>query len=223
MNTGIELLVAAWGPIITLADGLDDDRGWTPTNLPGWTVRDLIFHLASDAQRGLVALFTPAKDSENETLVVDEVDYWRAWQPGTDGAQAGLRSTRAISSQWASVRGPVTLFTETARAAMRAARAVDPNDRVETQGYVLTVDALLRTLAVEAAVHHLDLEPVLPERPADLVLHEVRRVLDLLLGQAVPSAWDDVRWARLGTGRALPDENERAYLGSRVRQLPLFG
>ena len=165
VTTGAELLAAAWAPLLALADGIDDDRGWTPTHLPGWVVRDLLFHLSGDAQRALVALFTPAPDPD-DSADTDEVDYWRVWTPGTDSARTGLRSTRAIASQWSSVRGPAQEFAETARAATRAAGAADPEARVLTQGRTLTVDALLRTLAVEAAVHHLDLEPVQPDPPA---------------------------------------------------------
>jgi len=213
-----ELLAEAWTPLVALADGVDEAMGWTPTLLPGWTTRDLLFHLAGDAQRALVALFTPAS-----TPTTDEIDYWREWTPGTEGAQAGLRGTRTIASQWSSVRGPAELFAETARAALRAAQRIDPASVVATQGRALTADALVRTLAIEAAIHHLDLEPVLPKRPSDSVLGEVRRVLDALLGQPAPADWDSVRWARLGTGRVQPSSSEAAALGPLVDRLPLFG
>jgi hypothetical protein len=85
------------------------------------------------------------------------------------------------------------------------------------------IDALLRTLAVEAAVHHLDLEPVLPDTPGPSVLAEVRRVLDGLLGECSPRGWDDVRYIRVGTGRLPMKADERAAIGALADRFPLFG
>jgi hypothetical protein len=63
---------------------------------------------------------------------------------------------------------------------------------------------LIATLAVEAAVHYLDLTAGLPTSPppdaASLAL--VRRVLDGLLGTPLPGDWDDHTYAPKGTGRA---------------------
>lgn len=213
------LLVEAYLPLLALADSVDDDRGWTPTRLPGWTVRDLLFHLATDAQRGLVALATPAEGPAD----TDEIGYWTAWRPDTDGAQAGLRGIRTMASAWSSVRGPADLYAETGRAVLHAVGAADPAAVVVTQGRRLSVTALTSTLVVEAAVHHLDLEPVLPDRPAREVLVEVRRVLDGLLGQPVPTGWSDVDYARCGTGRRALDDGDRVALGTLANRFPLFG
>jgi hypothetical protein len=213
------LLAEAYAPLLLLAERVDEAQGWTPTGLPGWTVRDLLLHLASDCQRALVALATPV-DGPADT---DEVTYWSEWQPGTDAARAGLRGTRIMATAWTSVRGPADLYTETARAVLHVAESADPVAVVATQGRRLTVHALLHTLAVEAAVHHLDLEPVLPDPPSPLVLREVRRVLDGLLGEPAPADWDDIRYARTGTGRLPLDPHERAALGPRADRFPLFG
>lgn len=213
----VDLLHAAYSPIIRFAESVDEDTGWVPTELPGWTVRDLLFHLAGDCQRALVALHTPS-DAPTDT---DEVSYWTEWQPGTPGAQAGLRGVRIIASAWASVRGPADLYVDTARAVLRAAADADPEQVVTTQHRVLTVDALLRTLAIEAAIHQLDLTVIGP--PDTDVQDEVRRVLDALLGRPSPAGWEPVRWIRLGTGRATPTDDERAELGADAERLPLFG
>ncbi len=218
MNSA-DLLVDAYRPIVDLATHLDESTGWTPTLLPGWTVRDLILHLAFDCQRALVALATPA-DQPPDT---NEVSYWSDWVPGTDNAQALLRGTRIMASAWTSVRGPADLFLETACAVMVVAAKTSPESVVTTQSRNLTVDSLLRTLAVEAAVHQLDLEPVLPEPPATEVLAEVRRTLDGLLGSDIDLEWTDVRYVRVGTGRAALDTEERAMLGPLARRFPLFG
>lgn len=213
------LLAAAYAPLIDLAEGLDDERGWTPSRLPGWTVRDLLFHLTGDCQRALVALHTTSTTSPD----TDEVTYWSAWQPGTDGAQAGLRGVRIMASTWTSVRGPADLYVETARAVLRAAERADPAEVVTTQGRVLTAGSLLHTLAVEAAVHHLDLDPVLPAPPRADVLAGVRHVLDGLLGVPAPAHWEDLRYVRTGTGRLPLNADERAEIGSRAGRFPLFG
>jgi hypothetical protein len=215
----VDLLEAAYAPLLGLAERVDEQLGWTPTHLPGWTVRDLLFHLASDAQRALVALGTPS----DEPVDTDEVTYWSAWSPGTAGAHAGLRGTRIMSSVWTSVRGPADLYLETTKAVLVLAADADPATVVSTQQRTLTVGSLLHTLAVEAAVHHLDLEPVLHGPPASSVLAEVRRVLDGLLGQPVPVDWDDSRYARVGTGRLPLRPDERAALGHLADRFPLFG
>lgn len=215
----VALLVAAYRPLLAFADSVDEGHGWTPTLLPGWCVRDLIFHLASDCQRALVALATPVDEPPD----TDEVSYWSHWQPGTEGAQAGLRGTRIMASAWSSVRGPAALYAETARAVLVAAGRADPASVVGTQGHRLAVDALLHTLAVEAAVHHLDLAPVLPDPPSGDVLAAVRHVLDGLLREPAPAHWDDVRYIRLGTGRAELTDDERRELGPLAQRFPLFG
>lgn len=214
----VALLRAAHAPLLDLADGIDEDTGWRPTRLPGWTVRDLLFHLAGDSQRALVALHTPA-DTPPDT---DEVSYWSRWEPGTPGARDGLRGTRIQASAWSSVRGPAELYAETARAVLVAAETTHPDEVVTTQGHRLTAGSLLSTLAVEAAVHQLDLDPVLGS-PSGEVLDEVGRVLDALLGRPRPAGIDPVRWARVGTGREQLTEPERAELGDLAARLPLFG
>jgi hypothetical protein len=218
MNSA-DLLVEAYRPIVDLATQVDESQGWTPSLLPGWTVRDLLLHLASDCQRALVALATPSLEPPD----TDEVSYWSDWMPGTDSAQAGLRGTRIMASAWTSVRGPADLYVETARAVMAVAAKTSPEAVVTTQSRILTVDSLLRTLAVEAAVHQLDLEPVLPSPPAASVLAEVRRTLDRLLGGVADVEWTDVRYIRVGTGRLPMDAHERAALGPLADRFPLFG
>lgn len=58
MNS-LDLLVEAYRPLRALAESVDEDLGWTPSLLPGWTVRDLLMHLLTDCQRALVAIGTP--------------------------------------------------------------------------------------------------------------------------------------------------------------------
>jgi hypothetical protein len=218
-DDAVELLRRAHRPLMELAAAADEVVGWTATRLPGWTVRDLLFHLATDCQRLLVALASPAEGPPD----TDEVSYWSTWQPGTEGAEAGLRGTRLMASAWSSVRGPADLYVETAEALLRAARRADPASVVRTQNRTLSVASLLHTSAVEAAVHHLDLRPVLGDDPDPLTLRAVRAVLDGLAGRPAPADWPDVRYVLVGTGRAELTDDERTELGDLAERYPLFG
>jgi Mycothiol maleylpyruvate isomerase N-terminal domain len=218
--TALDSLRAAYGELLAHIDALDDEAAWRPTGCAGWTVRDLVFHLLTDAQRALVALGTPADGAAD----VDAVSYWRAWQPGTPGAQAGRRAIRIMASVWTSTSALTALYGETARAVLVQAARADGSALVATQGHVLTVDDLLATLAVEAAVHHLDLV-TFSDRPGPGAqsLALVRQTLDGLLGHPAPISWDDARYVLIGTGRAPLSDAERAVLGADEAKLPLFG
>jgi len=209
------VLDEAYRSLISVVEPLDDAIGWQPTRCAGWTVRDLVHHLVGDAQRGLVALHTPAVGEAD----VDAVTYWANWKPGTPGAVAGLRGIRIMASAWSSVTSIAELYTETATAVLTAARGRDGAELLATQGHAITLDDLLSTLAVEATVHQLDLGLGSPS-PAGL--REVRRVLDGLLGRPVPIA-DDARYALVGTGREPLDDAESALLGADRTRFPLFG
>jgi hypothetical protein len=89
---------------------------------------------------------------------------------------------------------------------------------------VLTVAGFAATLAVEAAVHYLDLTVALPgaPAPAPAALALVRRVLDGLLGAPVPAAWDDVTAALKGTGREPLTGADRQALAALAARFPLF-
>jgi hypothetical protein len=220
VTVGLESVRAAYGELLAHTDGLDEDAAWRPTGCTGWTVRDLVFHLLTDAQRALVALGTPADGVAD----VDAVSYWRAWQPGTPGAQAGRRSIRIMASVWTDTSALTALYGETARAVLVQGTRVDGAALVATQGHVLTVDDLLATLAVEAAVHHLDLVAFCDgPGPGTHSLALVRATLDGLLERAAPKDWDDARYALIGTGRAPLTDAERAALGADAAKLPLFG
>lgn len=216
----LALLRTAYGDLAATYGSLTAEEAWEPTGCAGWTVVDLGFHLLSDARRALVALNTPAEGPADTTAV----SYWTAWQPPEPGDEQELWSTRIAASVHGGLAGIGWRYAETTAAAVVAASRVDPADLVGTQGRVLTVADLLSTLTVEAAVHHLDLVLRL-DRPGPSAgpLAEVRRVLEGLLGVALPAGWDDATAARRGTGREALTAADRADLGASAELFPLFG
>jgi len=90
---------------------------------------------------------------------------------------------------------------------------------------VLRTADFIGTLAVEAAVHYLDLTVEIPAAaaPDPISLGLVRRVLDGLLGESPTDGWDDLTYVLKGTGRLTLTETERARLGPAADRFPLFG
>ena len=154
----------------------------------------------------------------------DAVTYWRAWQPPGPGDDEALRRTRAVASTAVAFADLVQSYAEVTAAVLVAAGRAPAGEPVRTQGWVMEVDDLLSTLAVEAAVHHLDLVAHLDRPgPAAEPLAEVRRVLAALCDGPLPAGWDDVTAARRGTGREPLTDADRAELGAAAAAFPLFG
>lgn len=214
------VLRAAYEAFAAAVTPLSDEESWLPTDCTGWAVRDLVFHCVTDAQRGLVALHTPASDPADR----NSVTYWQNFQPNTVGAANGRRWVRVSASMFLDFGQLRDLYLETAAATLTAASAADPERLVATQGHVLTTGDLMTTLAVEATIHHLDLIPALPTapHPSGAGLASARFTLDGLLGHAVPVDWNDERYARAGTGRAPLTETEQRFLGPDAARFPLF-
>ena len=163
-------------------------------------MRDPVFHCLQDAQRGLVGLHTPAQCPADR----DALTYWEGLVARGEGATNGRRHARVCASIFLPVEQLFELYQETTAAVVHAAGSTPPETLVVTQGHVLIADDAMRTLAVEATVHHLDLAVSRPNapRPAAAGLPEVRRVLDGMLCRRAPSTLDGARYARTATGRA---------------------
>lgn len=216
---GAELLTGAYDDLVTAFAEVDDEHAWAQTGCLGWSVRDLAFHCLADARRGLVALHTPT-DREPDT---DSVGYWRSWGTPEDGGDLGRRMGRVQSSVFESWPQLRAFHAEASRAAAHAGRAADPGMVVTTQGHAITADDLLRTLAVEAAIHHLDLVAHLHlPGPSAQSLREARTVLDALGPAAFPAEWSDRDVVLIGTGRVHLTEDLRTALGELADALPLF-
>jgi uncharacterized protein (TIGR03083 family) len=217
------VLAVAYGGVGDVVADLDDDAGWKPTRCAGWCVRDLLFHLYADARRGLAALSTPVDPQVRVDR--DWVTYWKDWHPGLGTRDDGLRMVRISASTFSSFAALRDLHAETAHATVARARAVDPPTVVSTQGHALTAEDLMLTLAVEAAVHHLDLVVGLDRPgPSEESLRVARRVVEGLLGTgSLPPDWDDVAAVLVGTGRLTPTADQAAELGDFAARLPAFG
>jgi uncharacterized protein (TIGR03083 family) len=211
------LLEETYEALTAVVAGLGDDDAWVPTGCTGWTVRDLVWHLQSDAVRGLLAAHTPAQ----RTADCDYVAYWRSWGSDPDADERNRRLTRVEAGlhEFAALRGR---HLEAAAAAVRAVAALPHDEVVATQGHAIFAADLASTLAVEATLHHVDLVAHLGDAavgPTARGMTEVRRVVEQLLGVDLPT-WSDERVALVGTGRAAPTDDERAVLTG-VR-LPAF-
>jgi hypothetical protein len=217
--TAIGALTTAYESLTAVAAALTADDLMRPTRCAGWAITDVLCHQLQDARRALRVFASPAGGPPD----VDDVTYWTAWSPGMPGYAGQARHVRIAAAAYGDGE-LVWDWTETAGAAGRAARAC-PHERVATQGHVLRTADFAATLAVEAAVHYLDLTVDLPSAPppAPGPLALVRRVLDGLGGQPGPEHWDDTEYTLKGTGRVALTAGDRAELGAAADRYPLFG
>ncbi len=218
-------LDGAYAQVTEAISGLDDASFFRASRCAGWAVGDVLYHQLLDARRALRTFATPGSGPPDR----DDISYWRPFSadgeipPGSDAAAEHARHVRIAASAFS----PAKLtweWTDTAEAACRAARAC-PYELVATQGHVLRAADFMGTLAVEAAVHYLDLAPGLADPPPSdpIPLRLVRRVLDGLLGERLPLDWDDETCALKGTGRVALTEADRSALGPAAGRIPLFG
>jgi hypothetical protein len=215
----------AYVQVSDVAAGLDDSTMMRPSRCAGWSVGDVLYHQLLDARRALRTFATPGRGPADR----DDISYWHPFSadgdipPGSAAAAEHARHVRIVASAFSPVK-LIWEWTETAEAARRAAKACQ-FQMVATQGHVLRAADFMATLAVEAAVHYLDMTVRLPEAsPCDPVsLDLVKRVLDGLLGDAPAVNWDDQTYVLKGTGRLALTEAERTRLGPAADRFPLFG
>ena len=218
-----DAFVAEYALLEELAASLSDEQLLAASRCHGWSVCDVLCHLHLGMVEVLVAMATPS-DRQPDT---DFASYWRKCCSGEDAGLdvAHARWVRLVASAYSRPSRLVTHLRMTTGAALRLARAADPDRRLEFQGHVVTVGDFLATWVVEAAVHHLDLTVELPAAPppAAASLQVTRQTLDALLGRPVPLAWDDASYALKGTARLPLEQQERQALGPLAERFPLFG
>jgi hypothetical protein len=216
----VALLDEAYAATTAAVAGLNDEAMGRRTRTERWTVKDLLFHQMCDAQRALI-VFTTEPDEPADTTAVS---YWSAWQPGQPGADAHARYASQAAAAYGRGSSLVDQWTESSRAAVRAARRHGPDGTVATQGHVLSAADFVHTLGVEGVVHHLDLtlevpSPGLSDEGYGLVLE----VLSGLLGAELPGGWAPAEAVLKGTGRMELSDRDRATLGEQASRFPLFG
>jgi hypothetical protein len=111
--------------------------------------------------------------------------------PDDVGAANGRCFTRVIASMYPQVNQLRQVYLKTATDVVNAATSAVVESHIETQGHVLTAGGLIRALAVEATIHHLDMIVRLPSAPGPSSegLAQVRWCLDGLLGHPAPVSW----------------------------------
>ncbi|MGX6604698.1 maleylpyruvate isomerase N-terminal domain-containing protein [Micromonosporaceae bacterium Da 78-11] len=219
-----DALHAAYSGLTEIVADLDDLSLLLPTGCRGWTIADLLLHVNGDAQGALVALATPT----TAPVDVDFVSYWHAF-PGTGDPAARVAHAqwvRRSAAAFARPNGVVKIWSDTAPAAVRAARAADPDGRLATQGHVFAVADFLAVLVTEAVVHHLDLIDALPgaAEPAPAAAAIAHDTLAGLAAPArFPSSWSRREALLKGTGRLALTTADRQLLGTDADLFPLLG
>ncbi|MFI7596469.1 maleylpyruvate isomerase N-terminal domain-containing protein [Actinoplanes sp. NPDC049681] len=216
-------LDAAYSGLTAVVRDLADADLLLPTACRGWTVADLLLHVTLDAQRALVALHTPADGPPD----VDSVTYWRSF-PGSGNAEAAAAHAqwvRRAAAAYERPSGVVGRWTETAPAAVHAARTADPAGFVSTQDHVLAVPDFVATLVTEAVIHHLDLIASLPGAagpPQDAVAVTLSTMEGLAGPGGLPAEWAPAEALRKSSGRDELTAADRQALGARADQFPLI-
>lgn len=216
----VDGLERAYGGISAVTERVSRHDLLAFTRCHGWVVADVLFHLLCDAQRALVALATPSPGPADR----DYVTYWTGFEAESGDPTPAAWWVRRSAAAFRDGTGAVTLWRETAPAAVRLAHRADPEGGVATQGHVLAVTDFLTTLVTEAVVHHLDLTVNLAGMPApDPVAVELTsRTLDGLLGSARPACWLGEEYLLKATGRIALSPSDRDALGPLAGRFPLL-
>lgn len=214
----------AYGELDRLISGLEDADFQRSTRCAGWIMSDVIFHLLLDAQRALVAFSSQVKGGAD----LDQLGFWRNWTTTRTAAQdnAHARFVRIAASAYSTPRQLVGQWQETARAVVAVAGYAPGPRVIADRGHRMTITDLLATLAVEAAIHHLDLVLELPGKPLPrpAAIEFTSTVLDALLGPGVERPeWNDHTWILKATGREPLTSQERLLLGETADRFPLIG
>ncbi|SDP00674.1 TIGR03083 family protein [Nakamurella panacisegetis] len=203
--------------------GLDADELSAPSVLAGWTVADLIGHLAGTGSS--IAALEPAPEGTDPISIAT---YVSNYAPAADEIAAVARDTTVGA-------GPelLDLFGRTNEAAMSNLTALGGSDRVvlARRGPILLSD-FLDTRLIELVVHAGDLARSLPDRKPPKVLSGAawrvvavmrelltERAADPVAALAAASTLPVVEFIELATGRRPLPDGLPVALGT---ALPLF-
>ncbi|RDI64586.1 maleylpyruvate isomerase N-terminal domain-containing protein [Nocardia pseudobrasiliensis] len=192
-STVLQEIFAAWSERVA---ALTPEEWAAPTRLPGWSVQDLVAHLAPD-KRVLELLRGPRVESPT---VISGAQMLRIYNlPG--GVAHTAAEQNAELAREAAAAGPETLigrFVTDGPEVIAEFRGVDPNAGVAhpdpTIGTV-SFGALIQVIIVEATTHLLDLIAAVGGDQAPAAA--LRRTVEIL--SAVP---DPATFIETATGRS---------------------
>lgn len=221
----VDLFTLSWSALRRAVAQLPDAALDSPSGCQGWRVRDLVQHLALQAQDLLITLATPADTAPT----ADALSWWTPTPTMPDGRSPHDALLARMADAYDSADQVRESFEHVAAAAGRAVQLAHPDLPITAADRTLTVRDLLGALVLEAALHHLDLIAPLPgaEEPPAEGLAAAREMVERRLRIQLPADWTDAAVLRIATGRAEATAAERAALdalGVRGQMLPLaFG
>jgi len=180
----------------------------------GWSRLDVVAHVVAGWQEMLGGMVSPV-DSEPS---VDAATYWPAFtrQYAADDPVTVLMEQRRRTAGYARPASATAQLHDVGAAVRRGVESQLDRPCL-WQGHVFTAGDFLAVWAVENAVHQLDLLVDEPVPSTALVL--VRSTIEALVGQPLPTTWDDEEAALVGTGRVPVPEG----LGTVASRLPALG
>lgn len=154
----MELFSHCWSALHEAVTELPDEAFALPSGCAGWLVRDLVFHLAIDAQDVLVTLATPTEAEPTRNALT----YWEVSRTPPAGDDPLDALNVRLAAAYEEPRLLKFHLDNVGPAADRAAAMAAPERRVVTRGEVLTTGDYLLAHAMEWTLHHLDLVAHLP-------------------------------------------------------------
>ncbi len=194
-STVLRDLFAAWSERVA---ALTPEEWAAPTRLPGWSVQDLVAHLAPD-KRVLELLRGPRVESPAVTSGAQMLRIYNL--PG--GVAHAAAEQNAERARDAAAVGPETLvgyFVTDGPEVIAEFREADPNAGVAhpdpTIGTV-SFGALIQVIIVEATTHLLDLIAAVGGDPAPAAA--LRRTVEILSTVPEPTAFIEAATGRSAT------------------------
>jgi uncharacterized protein (TIGR03084 family) len=160
-------LAAQHAELARLLGGLDEDAWGAPSRCAGWSVSDVVLHLAQTDEMALASL-----DGHLQEHVEAEAAVWAGASDVDDGAGrlvAAQRGAppRAVHERWLAASGGVR----------RALAEKDPHDRVTWVAGELTVRTLATTRLAECWIHTHDVAAGLrTDLPVPGRIHHIARL-----------------------------------------------
>ncbi len=161
---------AQWAALVAYTESLSADQLAAASALPGWSVNELIAHLAQGVSGFTARLLLPAGPSR---ATVDLAGWARATPAFADQLAEGARQAAAAGMR----------LDQTVAAAVTALAAETEDRPIVAPGGAMALSDVLVTRVVEAVVHADDLDPDFPHAPAALAT-ATRALADLLAGSA---------------------------------------